>query len=115
LEVPLGASATLADWKRALEATLVQLQPELDAHWQRLTPTEQKTVRAVVAGQGSPYRTAVLARLDLGKASAQEALRNLAARAEVESGAKGYVLVDPLFALWIERLVEGAPVPLEEE
>jgi hypothetical protein len=114
-EVPLGASATLADWSRALEATLVQLQPELDAHWQRLTPTEQKTVRAVVAGQGSPYRTAVLARLDLGKASAQEALRNLAARAEVESGADGYVLVDPLFALWIERLREGAPVPLEEE
>ncbi len=114
-EVPHGEAATLADWGRALDATLLQLQPELDAHWQRLTPTEQKTVRAVVAGEGSPYRTAVLARLDLGKASAQEALRNLVARAEVESGDTGYVLVDPLFALWIERLRAGGPTPLEDE
>jgi uncharacterized protein len=108
-EVPDGGSATLADWQRAFERTLVQLQPELDAHWQRLTSTEQKTVRAVVAGGGSPYRTAVLERLGLSKGSAQEALRNLVSRAEVESGEAGYELVDPLFATWIERLRAGPP------
>ncbi len=108
-EVPDGGAATLADWQRAFERTLVQLQPEFDAHWQRLTSTEQKTVRAVVTGAGSPYRTAVLERLGLSKGSAQEALKNLVARAEVESGAAGYELVDPLFSIWIERLRAGPP------
>jgi hypothetical protein len=49
----------------------------------------------------------VLARLDLPKASAQQALRNLRARADVEQADRGYALVDPLFALWIERLAGG--------
>lgn len=108
-EVADRGSATLADWQRAFDRTLVQLQPELDAHWQRLTSTEQKTVRAVVGGAGSPYRTAVLERLGLSKGSAQEALKNLVARAEVESGESGYELVDPLFSIWIERLRVGPP------
>ena len=108
-EVPRGESAVLAHWRRAFERTLAQLQPELDAHWQRLTATEQKTMRAVVSGEGSPYRKTVLTRLGLSKGSAQEALRNLVSRAEVESTDEGYALIDPLFAVWIERLREGAP------
>jgi uncharacterized protein len=111
-EVAPGERATAAQWRHALETALLELDPELDARWRRLTTTEQKTVRAVVAGEGSPYRRVVLERLQLGKASAQQALRNLGARAEVESGENGYVLVDPLFALWVERL--GAQAPGEE-
>jgi hypothetical protein len=99
-----GGRAEAADWRRALDAALLELEPEFDARWQRLTTIEQKTVRAVIAGEGSPYRRVVLERLELGKGSAQEALRNLAARAEVESGEDGYALVDPLFAVWVERL-----------
>ena len=75
-----------------------------DAHWRRFTTTEQKALRAVIAGEGSPYRAAVLRRLDLQKASAQVALRNLTARAEVEAVARRHVLVDPLLAEWIDRL-----------
>ncbi len=102
--VPPGEAATHASWQRAFATALAQLEPELDAHWQRLTTVEQKTLRAVVGGGGSPYRTALLERLDLQKASAQQALRNLAARGEVERDERRYRLVDPLFAVWIERL-----------
>jgi hypothetical protein len=102
--VPPGVAATHASWRVAFESALAQLEPELDAHWQRLTTVEQKTLRAVVAGGGSPYRTAVLERLDLQKASAQQALRKLAARGEVEREERRTRLVDPLFAVWIERL-----------
>ena len=87
---------------------IAKLDPELDAHWQRLTTVEQKTLRAIVGGGGSPYRTALLERLDLQKASAQQALRNLSARGEVERDERRYRLVDPLFAVWIERLASPA-------
>jgi hypothetical protein len=102
-----GERADAADWRRALDDALLELAPELEARWQRLTTIEQKTVRAVLAGDGSPYRRVVLERLELAKGSAQEALRNLASRAEVESGEDGYVLVDPVFAVWVERLAAG--------
>jgi uncharacterized protein len=103
-EVPPGAAATRAEWDRAYDKTLEELGPEFDAHWRRFSSTEQKTLRAVLAGEGSPYRTRVLERLDLSKASAQKALTNLMARAEVEAGEEKYVIVDPLFAQWIRRL-----------
>jgi hypothetical protein len=64
-------------------------------------------LRALVAGRGSPYRTAVLARLDLPKASAQQALKTLRARSDVEAADGAYAIVDPLLALWIDRLAGG--------
>src|SRR5262249_3331466 len=106
-EVPPGDSATAAHWTTALERTLLEVQPELEARWQRFSVTEQKTLRAGVAGGGAPQRERGLERLDLNKSSAQQALRNLVGRAEVESAERRYVLIDPLFALWIERLSAG--------
>jgi hypothetical protein len=106
-EVPAGETAKAAHWAAALERAMLEVQPELEARWQRFTVTEQKTLRAVVAGRGSPYRERVLERLSLNKSSAQQALRNLVGRAEVEPVERGYVPVDPLFALWIERLGAG--------
>jgi len=111
-EVVDGEEAGAAEWSRALERTLQELEPEFDARWQRFSVVEQKALRAIVAGGGSPYRDRVLERLDLGKSSAQEALRRLAARAEVETAARRYAIVDPLFALWLERLAQ--PVEREE-
>jgi hypothetical protein len=105
-EVPAGAAAGRDTWRRAHEAALRELQPEFDARWRRFTTTEQKTLRAVLAGEGSPYRVAVLRRLDLNKTSAQTALRNLMAQAEVEGAGGDHVVVDPLFAEWIDRLRE---------
>jgi uncharacterized protein len=112
-EVPAGQEAGLREWTRAFERTLVELDPEFDARWQRLSVTEQKALRAVVAGGGSPYRERVLGRLDLNKSSAQQALKNLTARAEVETSRRRYAPVDPLFALWLERL--GQPVEPEDD
>jgi hypothetical protein len=98
-----GATATLDDWTAAHAAAFAELEAEFDAHWRGFGATEQKTLRAIVAGDGSPYRTAVLERLQLSKPTAQNALRRLAAAAEVESNDQRQVIVDPLFAEWIGR------------
>jgi hypothetical protein len=108
-ELEPGDAASLEDWRRANTRALQELQPEFDAHWRRFTTVEQKTLRAVIAGEGSPYRRQVLEGLQLTKSSAQEGLRNLAAIAEVENLDARYVVVDPLFANWIDRL-RGEPV-----
>ncbi len=102
--VPRGKAATLDDWTVAYESALAELEPELDAHWRGLGLAEQKTLRAVIAGGGSPYREHVLQRLDLSKPTAQTALKRLHETAEVEQEGRRQRLVDPLFAEWIGRL-----------
>ncbi len=111
-ELPGGERADRHVWRRALERTLLELGPEFDARWQRYSVTEQKTLRALIAGGGSPYRERELERLDLAKSSAQQALRKLVARGEVERANGRYAVVDPLFARWAERL--GMPAEAEE-
>ena len=106
-EVERGAAATLDDWARAHAASLAELQPEFDAHWRRLSTNEQKTLRAVVAGDGSPYRTRVLEQLGLPKSTARAALASLVATADVEADGGRYAIVDPLFAEWLARLRES--------
>ena len=103
-EVPRGEEATGGQWQTALERALVELAPEFEARWQRMTTPEQKTVRSLLGGRGSVYRTDVLARLGLSKSSAQSALQTLAGRAEVEQIGRSHALVDPVFGLWVERL-----------
>jgi hypothetical protein len=102
------STATLADWEAALSTTLVELRPEFEAHWQRFTPVEQKSLRAIVEGQGATLRTQVLARLDADKSSVSRALKRLESSGEVEVDAGRTRFVDPLFALWLERLSSGA-------
>jgi uncharacterized protein len=101
------ATATLADWERALSTTMVELRPEFEAHWQRFTQVEQKSLRAIVEGQGATLRTHVLARLDADKSSVSRALKRLESAGEVEVIDGRTVLIDPLFALWLERLSSG--------
>ena len=103
-EVERGATASLDEWERAHRAALDELQPEFEAQWRGLDTSEQKTMRAVIAGEGSPYRAAVLERLALTKTMAQKALQRLAARAELEAEDGKQTVVDPLFAEWIDRL-----------
>jgi hypothetical protein len=102
-----GATATLEDWNTAHAAALEELDPEFDAHWRGFGTTEQKALRAVLAGDGSPLSGHVLARLELDKATAYKALRRLAATAEVERDDGDYAIVDPLFAEWISRTGSG--------
>jgi hypothetical protein len=66
-EVPPGGRAGPAEWERALEAALLEVEPELDSRWARLSVTEQESLAAAVAGGGSRYRGRVLARLGLSK------------------------------------------------
>lgn len=103
------ATATLADWEDALSTTMIELRPEFEAHWQRFTQVEQKSLRAIVEGQGATLRTHVLARLDADKSSVSRALKRLESAGEVEVIDGRTVLVDPLFALWLERLSSGVP------
>jgi hypothetical protein len=103
-EVEPGGTAELEDWERAHTGALDELQPEFEAQWRGLDTAEQKTLRAIIAGEGSPYRTAVLERLALTKPSAQKALRRLSLRAEIEPESGKQAIVDPLFAEWIGGL-----------
>jgi len=65
-------------------------------------------------GDGAPYRSAALRRLELTKDVVRRALPRLAATAEIEQRDEGgYAIVDPLFAEWVDRL-NGRPVTEDE-
>ena len=107
-EVAQGAEATLDDWDAAYAAAMRELEPEFDAQWRGLDTSEQKTLRSLLLGDGAPYRTAALRRLELTKDVVRRALPRLAATAEIEEREEGgYAIVDPLFAAWIARLNAG--------
>src|SRR6188474_3490617 len=57
-EVPQGAEGTLDHWAAAHAAALRELEPEFDAQWRGLDVSQQKTLRALLLGDGSPYRSA---------------------------------------------------------
>jgi hypothetical protein len=106
-EVEEGAAASYADWLAAHEAAMLELKPEFEAAWRAFGTSEQKTLRAVIDGGGSPFRTRVLERLDLERSTAHKALQRLLATAEIEPFGKQQRIVDPLFAAWIEGLGRG--------
>ena len=104
-EVASGAEATLENWDHAHAAAMRELDAEFDAQWRGLDTSEQKTLRSLLLGDGAPYRTAALRRLELTKDVVRRALPRLAATAEIEEREEGgYSIVDPLFADWIGRL-----------
>jgi uncharacterized protein len=106
-EVAAGAEATLDDWDRAHAAAMRELEAEFDAQWRGLDTSERKTLRSLLLGDGAPYRTAALRRLELTKDVVRRALPRLAATAEIEEREEGgYSIVDPLFADWIGPGVE---------
>ena len=107
-ELPLGESATLDHWRAAYRAALAELDAEFDAQWRGYDTAEQKTMRALVAAAGSPYRAAVLRRLDLTADAVKWALPRLEATAEIEKVDRKRLVVDPLFAEWIAILNAGS-------
>jgi uncharacterized protein len=74
------------------------------AHWRSLDTSEQKALRAVIAGEGSPLRVGVLERLDAEKTTIYNALQRLARTADVAREGRGWQIVDPLFEAWITGL-----------
>jgi hypothetical protein len=102
-QVPAGETGTLEHWERAHATALAELRPEFDALWRGYQSTvAQKTLRSIVAGGGSAYRTAVLAGLDLEKSAASSAVERLLESADIEeAGGRKYRIVDPLYAEWI--------------
>jgi uncharacterized protein len=107
-EVPAGAEATLDHWLAAYEAALSELEAEFDAQWRGYDTTRQKTMRALVAGHGSPYKADVLRRLDLTPDGVKGVLPRLEATAEIEKDGSKRFVVDPLLVSWIARLDSGA-------
>ncbi len=105
-EVGHGESGTLEHWRSAYAAAMAELEPEFDAQWRGFDTSEQKTMRAVIAGEGSPYRQDVLRRLELTKDMVRKALPRLGATAEIENLGGKQAIVDPLFSDWIERINE---------
>jgi uncharacterized protein len=107
-EVDKGEAATLDHWRAARAAALAELDPEFDAQWRGFDTSEQKTMRAVIAGEGSPYRADVRRRLELTKDMVRKAIPRLRATAEIELVDGKPVVVDPLFAEWIALINGGA-------
>jgi hypothetical protein len=70
-------------------------------------------MRAIIAGEGSPYRADVRHRLELTKDVVRKAIPRLRATAEIELVDGKHAVVDPLFVEWIELLNRGGP-ELEE-
>jgi uncharacterized protein len=103
-----GETATLDHWRAAHAAALTELTPEFDAQWRGFDTSQQKTMRAVIAGEGSPYKSGVRQRLELTKDMVRKALPRLNATAEIELVEGKHVVVDPLFAEWIEGINQGA-------
>ena len=89
-------------------AALLELQPEFDAHWRALPTSEQKALRAVIAGQGSPFKGDVLRRLALDKTTAHNAVQRLIASGDVEVVERRHAIIDPLFAEWVGAIAAGA-------
>jgi uncharacterized protein len=106
-KVGANEAATLEDWEAAYREALDALAAEFEALWRGLDSSAQKTLKAIVIGDGSPYAQSVLGRLQLSKDMVRKALPKLVATADVESTDAGYVVVDPLLARWIARLDSG--------
>jgi hypothetical protein len=100
--------AGLDHWQIAHAQAMAELEPEFDAQWRGFDSSEQKTMRAVIAGEGSPYRAAVLQRLELTKDRVRKALPRLLAIGEIERLDEKYTVVDPLLAEWVANVNEGA-------
>ena len=103
-EVAPGDAATFEQWEAAHDAALQELRHEFTASWRGLGTAEQKTLRAIIAGDGSPMRASVLRQLEIEKSTLFYALQRLADTAEIESTDKRWAIVDPLFEEWIRRL-----------
>jgi hypothetical protein len=103
-EVPKGKVGTLDHWHAAHRAALAELDAEFDAQWRGYDTTEQKTMRALVAADGSPYKADVRRRLDLTSDGVKWSLPRLEARADIERIEGKRRVVDPLFAEWVAFL-----------
>jgi hypothetical protein len=103
-----GERGSLDHWRTAQAQAMAELEPEFDAQWRGFDSSEQKTMRAVIAGEGSPYRAAVLQRLELTKDRVRKALPRLLAIGEIERLDEKYTVVDPLLAEWVANVNEGA-------
>jgi uncharacterized protein len=108
-EVGRSEAGTIERWRAAHAAALDELSAEFDAQWRGFDASQQKTMRALIAGDGSPYRSDVLSRLALTKSMVRRALPRLSATAEIEPIDGVHQVVDPLFAEWIASIDEGAP------
>lgn len=112
-KVPSGEAGDLERWERAHAAATAELAPEFDALWRGYTsPADQKTLRSVVAGDGSAFLESSLKRLELDKSTARSALHRLLDSADIEpAGPRKYRVVDPLYADWIAKLDSGVDDP----
>ncbi len=109
--VPERETATLDHWRLAIAKAMAELEPEFDAQWRGFGNSEQKTLRAIIAGDGSPYTGAVLERLELTKDVVRRALPRLRSSGDIETDGGKTTVVDPLFADWIERVNDGLSDP----
>jgi uncharacterized protein len=98
-ELTTGGPATRADATAALAATLRARKPELDAAWRAMTANERRVAIAVAHGLAPTGARAQRATGIATRSAAQQSLRALLERGDVERSEAGQTtLVDPLLA-----------------
>lgn len=103
-EVSRSDSSGMSALKAAFEATIRQLDTEMQATWDGLSVNERRVLSALAYGL-SPQEGAALRLTGLRSASAaQRATQSLERRAFVERDSDGQrMIVDPVLARWIAR------------
>jgi hypothetical protein len=102
------SSGATAD-EETLEAALANVDRETRERFERTwldlgrAPVQRRVLAALANSADSLYNRRTLARYDLAKGAAQNAVRTLVYNGDVMRSNGGFRLVDPLFERWLQR------------
>lgn len=99
---PPGGVGESAEWETALDEARRATVREFEGAWSRLTPNQQRALRAIIRF-GSPYRKAAESALALPRSSATEAVGAMLRSGDLERDGRLVRFVDPMLADWVER------------
>jgi hypothetical protein len=101
---PLGASADVETWARALASVGAEVEDELRARWDALPATQRRVLSAIAVGDAPLFGAATIARHGTTKGATRPAVRPLLDAGEIQddvAAVTGYRVVDPLLRLWV--------------
>jgi uncharacterized protein len=101
---PHGASADAETWARTLASVGAEVEDELRARWDALSPTYQRALSAIAVDDAPLFSAQALARHGGTKGATRPAVDALVAMGEIEittDARTGHRLIDPLLRLWV--------------
>ncbi|MGI8580006.1 MAG: AAA family ATPase [Solirubrobacteraceae bacterium] len=103
-QTPRGSPADLETFERALDAVDSETRPGFEQLWEGLAdkPNQRRVLAALATSRETLYNRRTLEAYGLEKGSAENAVRALIARGEVQRRERGFMIVDPLLERWLE-------------